>query len=150
MDIESLVKALSTYFREDEDIVRQIVVDNVTLDAMGLDEPTPEQKEQWTYRFEDELGNEWEFELDDELQDMSESLDAERDLTDEELREEVEKLRNTPDCMEDDAAVQKMEGLARQVFDGLSLPEQTATLLDMVLNLCDEIDKLRNQLSNDK
>jgi len=115
-----------------------------------LDEPTPEQTEQWTYRFEDEEGNEWEFELDDELQDLSNALDADRDLTDEELREEVEKLRNTPNWMDDDAAVQKMEGLARQVFDGLTLEEKTATLLDMVLNLCDEIDKLRNQLNNDE
>ena len=89
---------------------------------------------------------EWEFELEDELQDLSESVEPDRDLTEEELREEVERLRNTPDWMEDDAAVKKMEGLARQVFDGLSLPEQTATLLDMLLNLCDEIDKLRNQL----
>ena len=145
MNIEKLVKAFATYFREDEDIVRQIIVDNVTLDDMGLDEPTPEQTEQWTYRFEDELGNEWEFEMDDELQDMSNALDADRDLTDEELREEVEKLRNTPNWMEDDAAVQKMEGLARKVFEGLDVNEQTMALLDMVLNLCDEIDKLKNQ-----
>ncbi len=149
MNIETLVKALSTYFREDEDIVRQIIVDNVSLDDMDLTAPTPEQIEQWSYRFEDEDGMEWEFELEDELQDLSESVEPDRDLTEEELREEVERLRNTPDWMEDDAAVQKMEGLARQVFDGLSLPEQTATLLDMVLNLCDEIDKLRNQLNND-
>lgn len=148
MNIENLVKALSTYFREDEDIVRQIVIDNMSLADLGLDEPTEEQIEQWTYRFEDELGNEWEFELDDELQDMSNALDADRDLTDEELREEVEKLRNTPNWMDDDASVKKMENLARQVFDGLSLDEKTATLLDMVLNLCDEIDKLRNDLNN--
>lgn len=145
MNIEKLVKAFATYFREDEDIVRQIIVDNVTLDDMGLDEPTPEQIEQWSYRFEDELGNEWEFEMDDELQDMSNALDADRDLTDEELREEVEKLRNTPNWMDDDAAVQKMEGLARKVFEGLDVNEQTMALLDMVLNLCDEIDKLKNQ-----
>lgn len=148
MNIENLVKALSTYFREDEDIVRQILIDNMSLADLGLDEPTEEQQEQWTYRFEDELGNEWEFELDDELQDMSNALDADRDLTDEELREEVEKLRNTPNWMDDDASVKKMENLARQVFDGLSLDEKTATLLDMVLNLCDEIDKLRNDLNN--
>lgn len=145
MNIENLVKAFATYFREDEDIIRQIIVDNVTLDDMGLDEPTEEQIEQWSYRFEDELGNEWEFELDDELQDMSDALDADRDLTDEELREEVEKLRNTPNWMDDDAAVQKMEGLARKVFEGLDVNEQTMALLDMVLNLCDEIDKLKNQ-----
>ena len=95
MNIENLVKALSTYFREDEDIVRQILIDNLTLEDLGwLDEPTEEQKEQWSYRFEDELGNEWEFEMDDELQDMSNALDADRDLTDEELREEfVAKLK---------------------------------------------------------
>jgi len=145
MNIENLVKALSTYFREDEDIVRQILIDNMSLADLGLDEPTEEQQEQWTYRFEDELGNEWEFELDDELQDMSNALDADRDLTDEELREEVEKLRNTPNWMDDDAAVQKMEGLARKVFEGLDVNEQTMALLDMVLNLCDEIDKLKNQ-----
>ena len=145
MNIENLVKALSTYFREDEDIVRQIVIDNMSLADLGLDEPTEEQIEQWTYRFEDELGNEWEFEMDDELQDMSNALDADRDLTDEELREEVEKLRNTPNWMDDDAAVQKMEGLARKVFEGLDVNEQTMALLDMVLNLCDEIDKLKNQ-----
>ena len=144
MNIENLVKALSTYFREDEDIVRQIVIDNMSLADLGLDEPTEEQIEQWTYRFEDELGNEWEFEMDDELQDMSNALDADRDLTDEELREEVEKLRNTPNWMDDDAAVQKMEGLARKVFEGLDVNEQTMALLDMVLNLCDEIDKLKN------
>lgn len=144
MDIEKLTKALATYFREDEDLVRQIIVDNITLDDMNLSEPTPEQIEGWTFRFEDDLQ---EKSFEEDLEKFSKSQDYDRDLTDEELREEVERIRSDANWMNDPDMVEQVEGLARQVFDGLSFEEQTRTLLDMVLNLCDEIDNLKKQLN---
>ena len=122
MNIEKLTKALATYFREDEDIIRNIIVDNLSLEDMALDidmDFTP---------LEEEYGE---------------------DMTDEQLRAEVERIRKSPDWMMDEDAVNQMEGLAREVFDGLSNDERTRVLLDMVLNLCDEIDKLKNRLNND-
>ena len=122
MNIEKLTNALATYFREDEDTVRQIIVDNLSFEDMG-------------------------FELDLNFTPLDEEF--EQDLTDEELRAEVERIRQSSDWMNDPDAVEQMEGLAREVFDGLDVNEQTRTLLDMVLNLCDEIDKLKNRLDND-
>jgi len=130
MNIEKLTQALATYFREDEDIVRNIIVDNLSFEDMG-------------------------FELDMDFQPLDEEYEPSwlknrgEDLTDEELHAEVERIRNNPDWMMDEDAVNQMEGLAREVFDGLSQDERTRVLLDMVLNLCDEIDKLKNQLDND-
>lgn len=121
MNIEKLTQALATYFREDEDIIRTIIVDNITLEDMQLDEPDFTE-------FQVEFGDE-------------------DDLTDEELRAEVERIRNNPNWMADEDAVNQMEGLAREVFDGLDNDERTRVLLDMVLNLCDEIDKLKNKLN---
>ena len=123
MSIEQLTQALATYFREDEDIVRQIIVDNLDLDDMGF-----------------EIEFEYDFDAEEDLN---------RDLTDEELREEVDRIRQNDDWMQDDDLVEQMEGMARQVFDGLTLDQQCKTLLDMVLSLCDEIDTLRKRL-NDK
>lgn len=122
MNIEKLTQALATYFKEDEDIVRQIIVDNLSFEDMG-------------------------FELDMDFEPLDEEF--EEDLTDEQLRAEVERIRSNPQWMMDDDAVNQMEGLAREVFDGLDNDERTRVLLDMVLNLCDEIDKLKNQLNND-
>ena len=123
MNIEQLVKAFATYFREDEDTVRQIIVDNLDLSDMGLDV---------------------EFTLDDDLQEWEEP----RDLTEEELREEVDRIRNTPNWDEDPELAGRMEALAREAFDGMSMDKRTLTLLDMVLSLCDEVDNLRNKLDN--
>jgi len=122
MNIEKLTQAFVAYFKEDEDIVRQIIVDNLSFEDMG-------------------------FELDMDFQPLDEEYGE--DMTDEQLRAEVERIRNNPDWMMDEDAVNQMEGLAREVFDGLSQDERTRVLLDMVLNLCDEIDKLKNQLDND-
>ena len=122
MNIERLTQALATYFREDEDTVRQIIVDNLSFEDMG-------------------------FKLDMDFTPLDEEF--EEDMTDEELRAEVERIRQSADWMNDPDAVEQMEGLAREVFDSLGPEEQTRTLLDMVLNLCDEIDKLKNRLNND-
>ena len=122
MNIEKLTQALSAYFKEEEDIVRQIIVDNLSFEDMG-------------------------FELDMDFQPLDEEYGE--DMTDEQLRAEVERIRNNPDWMMDEDAVNQMEGLAREVFDSLSQDERTRVLLDMVLNLCDEIDKLKNRLDND-
>jgi len=122
MNIEKLTQAFVAYFKEDEEIVRQIIVDNLSFEDMG-------------------------FELDMDFQPLDEEYGE--DMTDEQLRAEVERIRNTPDWMMDEDAVNQMEGLAREVFDSLSQDERTRVLLDMVLNLCDEIDKLKNRLDND-
>ena len=122
MNIEKLTQALATYFREDEDIVRNIIVDNLSFEDMG-------------------------FELDMDFQPLDEEYGE--DMTDEQLRAEVERIRNNPDWMMDEDAVNQMEGLARDVFAGLDNDERTRVLLDMVLNLCDEIDKLKNRLDDD-
>lgn len=122
MNIEKLTQAFVAYFKEDEDIVRQIIVDNLSFEDMG-------------------------FELDMDFQPLDEEYGE--DMTDEQLRAEVERIRNNPDWMMDKDAVDQMEGLAREVFDGLSQDERTRVLLDMVLNLCDEIDKLKNRLDDD-
>lgn len=123
MNIEKLTQALATYFREDEDIVRQIIVDNLSFEDMG-------------------------FELDMDFQPLDEEYGE--DMTDEQLRDEVERIRSNPDWMNDQDMVEQMEGLAREVFNSLELDEQTRTLLDMVLNLCDEIDKIKNRLDNEE
>lgn len=123
MNIEKLTQALATYFREDEDIVRQIIVDNLSFEDMG-------------------------FELDMDFQPLDEEYGE--DMTDEQLRDEVERIRSNPDWMNDQDMVDQMEGLAREVFNSLELDEQTRTLLDMVLNLCDEIDKIKNRLDNEE
>ena len=123
MNIEKLTQAFVAYFKEDEDIVRQIIVDNLSFEDMG-------------------------FELD---MDFNIPLDEEygEDMTDEQLRAEVERIRNNPDWMMDEDAVNQMEGASLvMVFDSLSQDERTRVLLDMVLNLCDEIDKLKNKLDN--
>lgn len=121
MNIEKLTQAFATYFKEDEDIVRQIIVDNLSFEDMG-------------------------FELDMDFQPLDEECGE--DMTDEQLRDEVERIRSNPDWMNDQDMVDQMEGLAREVFNSLELDEQTRTLLDMVLNLCDEIDKIKNRLDN--
>lgn len=139
MNIEKLTQALATYFREDEDIIRNIIIDNIELADMKLDEV--DDMESWENPDFDNLSEDFtEFQV---------NFGDEDDLTDEELRAEVERIRNNPDWMMDEDAVNQMEGLAREVFDGLSQDERTRVLLDMVLNLCDEIDKLKNQLNND-
>ena len=122
MNINKLTQALATYFREDEDIVRQIIVDNLSFEDMG-------------------------FELDMGFQPLDEEYGE--DMTDEEFKAEAERIRSNPDWMNDPDMVDQMEGLARDVFKSLSLEEQTRTLLDLVLNLCDEIDHLKNRLDND-
>ena len=121
MNIDKLTQAFATYFKEDEDIVRNIIVDNLDFADMGFD-------------------------IDMEFTDLPEEY--EEDLTDEELREEVDRIRQSSDWMQDDELVKQMEGMARQVFDGLSLDHQCKTLLDMVLSLCDEIDELKKKLND--
>lgn len=130
MNIEKLTQAFAAYFQEDEDIVRQIIIDNI--DFVDMIEPTEDQVRRWSMRIEDEP-------LDEEY---------EEDMTDEQLREEVERIRSNPDWMNDEEAVNQMEGLAREVFAGLDNDERTRVLLDMVLNLCDEIDKLKKKLDD--
>ena len=83
MNIEKLTNALATYFREDEDTVRQIIVDNLSFEDMG-------------------------FELDLNFTPLDEEF--EQDLTDEELRAEVERIRQSSDWMNDPDAVEQMEG----------------------------------------
>lgn len=133
MNIEKLTKAFATYFKEDADIVRQIIIDNI--DFVDMVEPTEDQVRRWSTRIEDE----------------AESLDEGygEDMTDEQFQAEAERIRSNPEWMNDPDLVDDMEKLARDVFASLDTAEQTRTLLDMVLNLCDEIDHLKNRLDNE-
>ena len=141
MDIEKLVKAFATYFREDEDIVRQIIVDNVTLDDMGF-EPTPEQIEQWTYRFEDEIRQRV------GVRDGRRAATCPTRLTltaTSPTRSCGRRSRRgaTPTGWKTTPPSRRWKTSPAKVFDGLDVNEQTGYTFDMVLNLCDEIDKLK-------